>query len=202
MNPVKSVWDMSLETFREVTRTRGTPGCGAVAAVTADLGLALVLKGLGLSQAKAEKKGDETAPHQALIERGEALLEALVEHAQEDVEAFEAYMAASKQAEEDTNRDLQAAVSRINRVPLAIAEVCNDALALSIKALPLTVDYLQSDTRAGGRLLHGGLSAVLLSVDANLSSIEDREEQIRLAKSRRGFQQEADRQLANLEARE
>lgn len=201
MTRADCVWNMSLDTFREATRFRGTPGCGAVAAVTADLGLALVLKGLGLSRDKAAKHGGETASREALIARGEILLERLAEHAQEDIDAFEAYMTANKQAQNDADRDLQAAISRINRVPLAIAEACNDALVLSIAALPLTDDYLRSDTLAGGRLLHSGLSAVLLSVDANLASIDDPDEQARLAASRRDLQHQANDGLAHLDAK-
>ena len=79
------LWELSLSDFRDTVAREPMPGCGAVAVVSADLGLALVLKGLHLSQ-----HHDATAPRQALIDKGAALKQQLAPLAQEDVAAYEA----------------------------------------------------------------------------------------------------------------
>lgn len=190
------VWSMSLEAFRDATIKHATPGCGAVAAVSATHGLALILKGLRISESK-----HPDAKRAALIEEGGALLERLSHHADEDIQAFEAYQEALKQAKNDTDEKtehegaLAEATRQINRVPLTMAETCCEALKIAVSSLPLTNTNLKSDAVAGGVLLHAGLSAVLLTVDANLSSIEDEERQAQMSHSRLTLQEEADQKI-------
>ena len=98
-NNAAPLWELSLSDFRDTVAREPMPGCGAVAVVSADLGLALVLKGLHLSQ-----HHDATAPRQALIDKGAALKQQLAPLAQEDVAAFEAFMAAVGRDKEDEGR--------------------------------------------------------------------------------------------------
>nr|WP_298415986.1 cyclodeaminase/cyclohydrolase family protein [uncultured Halomonas sp.] len=186
------VWSMSLESFRDATIKHATPGCGAVAAVTATNGLALILKGLRISESK-----HPDAKRAALIEEGEALLKRLSGHADEDIQAFEAYQDALKQVHDDNDKQagLNEATQRINRVPLAMAETCCETLKVAVSSLALTDTNLKSDAVAGGLLLHAGLSAVLLTVDANLSGIEDEERHAQMSQSRHTLQEEADQKI-------
>nr|WP_298374821.1 cyclodeaminase/cyclohydrolase family protein [uncultured Halomonas sp.] len=190
------VWSMSLEAFRDTTIKHATPGCGAVAAVTATNGLALILKGLRISESK--HPDDKRA---TLIEEGETLLKRLSGHADEDIQAFEAYQSALKQTHDDkdeqTDHDtaLADATRQINRVPLAMAETCFEALKMTVSSLTLTDTNLKSDAVAGGLLLHAGLSAVLLTVDANLSGIEDEKRHAQMSQSRHRLQEEADQKI-------
>ncbi len=199
MTSTTSVWDMPLGDFRHAIESRSMPGCGAAAAASAGLGLALVLKGLRISDAKRHD-----ARRDALIRRADALLETLGECADEDVRAFEAYLAATRQrkttAQAAARREqaIEAAAERASRVPLNAAASCLEALELAAAALVLTQANLRSDTLAGGRLLHGGLSAVLLSVDANLASLRDDEVREQAAQRRHALQGEADRWLSRL----
>nr|WP_299244898.1 cyclodeaminase/cyclohydrolase family protein [uncultured Halomonas sp.] len=189
------VWSMSLESFRDATITQATPGCGAVAAVTATNGLALILKGLRISESK-----HPDAKRAELIDEGEALLKRLSEHADEDIQAFEAYQHALKQAhdEKDDQAGLNEASQRINRVPLAMAETCCETLKVAVSSLALTDTNLKSDAVAGGVLLHAGLSAVLLTVDANLASIHDETRRTQMRRSRDALQKEADEKIHRL----
>lgn len=61
-----TLWRHRLSDFRDAVARKPMPGCGATAVVSADLGLALVLKGLYLSQ-----QHDASAPRQALIDEGD-----------------------------------------------------------------------------------------------------------------------------------
>ncbi|WP_227368870.1 cyclodeaminase/cyclohydrolase family protein [Halomonas sp. M20] len=189
------VWTMSLESFRNTTIKHATPGCGAVAAVTATHGLALILKGLRISESK--HPDDKRA---ALIDEGETLLERLSGHADEDIQAFEAYQDALKQRHNDKDEQagLDEATQRINRVPLAMAETCCEALKVTVSSLTYTNSNLKSDAIAGGVLLHAGLSAVLLTVDANLASIEDETYRAQMRRSRHALQEEADGKIHRL----
>lgn len=196
MSAPTSVWDMSLAAFRDAIETRSMPGCGAAAAASAGFGLALMLKGLRISESKAPD-----VQRAALIERADALLEELGRYADEDIEAFDAYMAALRgprdSAREGIRRDqaIERAALQANRIPLATAQLCRDALELTVAALPLTAANLHSDTIAGGLLLHSGLSGVLLNVDANIESLPDAAQREAAARSRKSLQHDADRRV-------
>ncbi len=199
MSSNRSLWHMTLGDFRGAIESRSMPGCGAAAAASAGIGLALVLKGLRMTEAK--RPDGERA---ALIEQADELLVQLGAYADEDVEAFNDYLSALKQPHDShaqtaaRDKALAAATERINRVPLDTARACLDALVLSHRSLSLTADNLQSDTRAGAWLLHAGLSAVLLNVDANLSGLRDAQARDQLAHVRCELQAEADRALERL----
>lgn len=200
--PLQSLWSMPLASFREAVVRRSSPGCGAAAAASADFGLALVMKGLKISNAK-----HHDARRTRLLEDAEELLEQLADYADQDVQAFEEYLEAmkmSKNSESERVRRQQAldeAALRVNRIPLITAEACLDGLGLAEAAFPLTDTFLQSDTVAGALLLHSGLSSVLLNVDTNLSSLDDAEARQQAADERHAMQEDADRRIAWLRAR-
>lgn len=199
MSQPDSIWQAPLRDFRNAIESRATPGCGAAAAVSAGFGLALILKGLRLGEAKHPR-----TERDALIVRGDALEDVLSRSADDDVAAFNAYLMAIKLPHQTTaesqRRDeaIQAAAVQACAIPLAIARACRDGLALSGEALAWTSSQLQSDTRAGALLLHAGLSAVLQGVDANLPSLHDAVARDAMARERRVLQDEADARLEAL----
>ncbi|MBO9470548.1 cyclodeaminase/cyclohydrolase family protein [Endozoicomonas sp. G2_2] len=194
MSMNESLAAMTLGEFRDDIESRAMPGCGAVAANAAANGLSLALKGLRLS-----KPRDGSQTHANLIERADVLIDELGGYADEDVAAFQAYLAARKQAGEDEHSDaLDAAIERINQVPLATARACRRALELTLEANDHTRAALQSDTRAGAQLLHAGLCMVLLNVDANIDGLDDEAEQAQLREERHELQRRADALLARL----
>ena len=194
MSMNESLAAMTLGEFRDDIESRSMPGCGAVAANAAANGLSLALKGLRLS-----KPRDGSQTHANLIERADVLIDELGGYADEDVAAFQAYLAARKQAGEGEHSDaLDDAVERINQVPLATARACRRALELTLEANEHTRTALQSDTRAGAQLLHAGLCMVLLNVDANIDGLDDETEQAQLREERHELQRRADALLARL----
>lgn len=191
-----SLWNMTLGAFRDDIESRSMPGCGAAAASAAATGLALVLKGLRLST-------DEHAmeARDSLIRQADACVDALAGYADEDVAAFQAYLAARKAARDPQHDSAIAdAQQRINQVPMETARACLQGLRLSERATPYTKSALQSDTQAGAQLLHAGLSMVLLNVDANAAQLDDAEKRAALQAERRQLQAEADRCLAGFSA--
>lgn len=183
------LWEHRLSDFRDTVAQEPMPGCGAVAVVSADLGLALVLKGLHLSQRHAA-----TALRQALIDEGGSLKQRLAPLAQEDVAAFEAFMAAVGRHQEDEGRNsaIHAAAETAVEVPLKTAQLCAAALALTQQAAEHIEQQFISDAHAGARLIHASLHSVLLNVDANAKQLGSDAARGKARLSRDGLAQRAD----------
>lgn len=191
MSDEASVWTQRLADFRAATAAnQPTPGCGAAAAVTADIGLALVLKGLRISEAHGS---DPT--RRALLQAAEALLGRPGAFADDDVRAFGDYLNAARDGEPEQK---QAASRQACAVPLALAHCCLEALELAVDAWPCTDPNVQSDAQAGAVLIHAGLSAALINVDADVASLEDAVSRDQVAQSRTHLQAEGDDLLQRL----
>jgi len=136
------LWRESLAAFRAALAADApTPGCGAAAAVTADLGLALVVKALRISRRHA----DSVALAEQLAQ-AESLLGRLGRFADEDMQAFSDYLQAAQRGDEA--RDL--AARQACAVPLASAHGCLQGLEIAVVARPLVRGALSSDVHAGG----------------------------------------------------
>jgi formiminotetrahydrofolate cyclodeaminase len=191
MSDEASVWTQRLADFRAATAAnQPTPGCGAAAAVTADIGLALVLKGLRISEAHGS---DPT--RRGLLQAAEALLGRPGAFADDDVRAFGDYLNAARDGEPEQK---QAASRQACAVPLALAHCCLEALELAVDAWPCTDPNVQSDAQAGAVLIHAGLSAALINVDADLASLEDAVSRDQVAQARTRLQAEGDDLLQRL----
>lgn len=191
MNDSASVWTQRLAEFRAATAARQpTPGCGAAAAVTADIGVALVLKGLRISEAH----GSDPVRHE-LLQAAEALLGRPGAFADDDMQAFDDYLSAARHGEVE---DKQAAARQACAVPLALAHCCLEALELAVDAWPRTDPIVQSDAQAGAVLIHAGLSAALINVDADMASLDDAAAQDQVGRTRRRLQSEGDALLRRL----
>lgn len=190
------LWSQSLVAFREAVSQKPMPGCGAAAVVSADLGLALVLKGLYLGQ-----QHERRAPRAILIDEGESLKQRLSPLADEDVVAFEGFTRALSLPKEPAGqrRDaLHRAALEAIRVPLETARLCQAALSLAIRALLHTEKQFIGDALAGGRLLHAALHSVLGNVDANAGALDDDQARQDAERERQRLADESDRLLSML----
>ncbi|KTT44209.1 hypothetical protein RSA46_12990 [Pseudomonas oryzihabitans] len=203
MNETFTLWQQTLAQFRDGTgSTLPTPGSGSAATVAAVLGVALVLKGLKISQQR-----QPVTRHAELIALGERLQEALSTCADADVQAFANYLEADRQAngaasEEGERRQqaLNLAAANAIQIPIATAQLCLEGLDLAVIATPLTVEPLRSDALAGGRLLHGALGAVLTTVDADRNGLKSGDAREAARQMRDKLQQQADQRLTQLRA--
>jgi methenyltetrahydrofolate cyclohydrolase len=175
-----TLWSAGLADFRDATASgEPTPGGGSVAGVSATLGLGLVIMALEISAKR--KDAIRLEEMQALIEKARSLMGALSADADEDVRAFQGYMAALKlpkvSDEEKAARKqaMQAASRRATEAPLLAARHMVEGLELAELAAPLAHLHVVSDVGAGTGLLEGGLKAVLFNVDVNLPSLSDAE---------------------------
>lgn len=191
MSEGHSVWAQPLADFRTAAAAdKPTPGCGAAAAVTADIGLALVVKGLRISEAH----GSDAARRQ-LMQQAEALLGRPGTFADDDVQAFSDYLSAARDGE---TADKRAAARQACAVPLALAHCCLEALDIAVDAWPRTAATVQSDVQAGAVLIHAGLSAALINVDADMPSLDSAEVREQAGQTRQRLQSDGDALLRRL----
>ncbi|GAB6390095.1 cyclodeaminase/cyclohydrolase family protein [Stutzerimonas marianensis] len=180
----EGVWELPLADFRAATAAgKPTPGCGAAAAVTADIGLALVVKGLRISEAH----GSDPA-RLRLLHAAEALLGRPGGFAGDDMQAFDDYLNAARDGDLD---DKHAAARRACAVPLALAHCCLEALEVAAEAWPCAAANVQSDIQAGAVLIHAALSAALINVDADRASLDEAARE-QAGRSRQRLQMEGD----------
>ncbi|CDZ95473.1 cyclodeaminase/cyclohydrolase family protein [Pseudomonas saudiphocaensis] len=176
----EQLWEMTLAQFRTACAERALPGCGAVAAVVADFGLALVVKALRVSEERESR-----AERGELLHSAQALLSRPGAFADDDVAVFQGYL----DAEGDEAR--QAAARQACAVPLATARACNEALAIAEAAWPETVESLRCDVQGGALLIGAAVDAVLLNVEVDLEALESPSARQALLEMRDKLQSEA-----------
>lgn len=173
MSTSSSLWRCSLADFQHAVETRSTPGCGAAAALSACLGLSLILKGVRLS-------GSDNDPEKRdLLVRGDELHRTLAAAVDDDAEAFTAWLEAGRLPEttDAEHRHRAGALARARaaavRIPLDAAERCHDVLTLALEAIGPTAPALKSDTLSGAAMVRAALEALLIGVEANLDACPD-----------------------------
>jgi formiminotetrahydrofolate cyclodeaminase len=192
---MSSIWDSNLRDFRDRTASHApTPGGGAVAAVAATEGLALVLMALEVNLRRKEPNPESGG----ILRRGKDLIELLSACADEDIEVFGRYMKAmvlpknNPEQEQARSRALTTAASNALEAPLRAAELCLGALTLAREAIGAVHSGIASDVGAGAALIHGALTATLYNVDINLKSIEAPAHYSEASATRKDLQRRAD----------
>lgn len=172
-----TLWNRTAQDLLEATTShQPTPGGGSVAALSGAFGVGLVCMALNITRRKR--------PEQAVSLRGplESLLGLQAELrtlADQDVQVFRSYVDAIRLPKE-TDEDKQARSVALDRagqqardVPLRVAEVAVEGLALAAEMLEQTHPEVQSDVGAGAALLLGTLHASLLTLDINLRHLDE-----------------------------
>lgn len=202
---------MSLADFRErIAAGSPTPGGGAVSAVTATLGVGLVVMGLEVTL-----RGADAAKRTALdslLQTGRDLLERQSAHADRDLKVFDAYMRArslpqESEGEKSARREkMQRALVAATEVPLAAARDIVAAIDLSRQVIEICKQQVLGDVAAGADLLSGSFTGVLRSVTANLPGIAEGPLRTRLEDERKALTEAAAKSVegaqAALEARQ
>ncbi len=155
----QGLWQLSLAQFRHAVAERALPGCGAVAAVTADLAVALIVKALRVSAAHGD------ASCNALLADARSLLGRPGAFADDDVAVFAEYLKDNEGRAPELSRQACA-------VPLATAHACVEALGIAERALPMVEPSLRCDVEAAVLLLSACVDAVLLNVEADMDELD------------------------------
>ena len=151
----------------------------SVSAISASLGLALVEKVLLIARGGREKLDQ-------LREAAKAGAERLADHADEDVAAFNEYMACRRmEKSEERERAMGAAMARAIEVPLKIVREAGAGLDLCAEAARFVHAAIAADLGAAILLLVGAVRATLLSIDSNLWQVPRESELYREAVAER-----------------
>ncbi|HEX5658318.1 MAG TPA: cyclodeaminase/cyclohydrolase family protein [Polyangiales bacterium] len=158
-----TLWDQTLSEFRDgIASARPTPGGGSVCAVTASLGLGLVIMALEITHKRTP---------QPALQGARSLLAELSACADEDVRAFDAYLRAHRMPEgEQRERELRHAARLATEVPLTAARQVVTALELA--AIVQASAHVHSDVIAGAELLHASLHGLFATLAMNLDALE------------------------------
>jgi formiminotetrahydrofolate cyclodeaminase len=169
----------SLRTFLdELASAEPVPGGGSVAALSGALGASLVAMVCRLT---IGKKGYEavSAEMQTILPRAEALQRELVDLMQADTDAYtrvmNAYKLPKSTAEEQAARmrAIQVALQHASDVPMRVAELCVQVLALARPITEKGNKNAASDGGVGALMAEAGLRGAAFNVTINLGGISD-----------------------------
>ena len=168
--------DLTLKDFiKKTSSSDPTPGGGAVSAISATLGIALILMAFRITFKKTEKPN-------ILLDfenRGEALIDKLSNLADEDSKVYDFVMKAykmSKETEEEKllrSEKIQESLKIASDIPMEIAKTCHEAIELSKIFEQHCKKSCFSDFEAGNYMLKTAIKSVLLNVKINITMIKD-----------------------------
>lgn len=171
--------DQFLQAFlNDLASDAPAPGGGTAAAAAGAMGAALVSMVCNLTVGKEEFAAVESQMKELLV-KSESLRLKLTDMMQEDVEAFEAVMAAYRRPkstpEEKTARTLaiQDGAKTATLAPLNTARACAEVIKLTGLASKVGNPNVLSDAGVAALCAQTGLKAAALNVLINLAMIRD-----------------------------
>ena len=188
-----SVGNSTIDAFRNHVARANDPIAAGVAAasVTASLAMSLLALTLEVTSRRKDFSGDR-ARLTGLLRAARRESTRLMRCADRDIAAYQNYRKSRKQ-----KRGMRAAVRRIITTPLEAAAAATDGLELCVEASSLVPLSVRSDLGAAATLLEGGVRAILLTVEVNLSQLPASSELRREGtKRRRELERRASRLLS------
>lgn len=173
-----SVRDLTLQQFEDhITNDAPTPGGGALAAVTLSFAGSLLQKCLAITEKK------RPGPSVSILKQRTAEVLALCrDTADEDIRAFDSYIAALRLPKTEPDEKLARAAARHSaliesaRVPLEGACRALDLADLAIQAEREVSAAVLSDLGTSLELLRAAATSLLLNVETNLRDLKTLED--------------------------
>lgn len=162
----------------ELASDSPAPGGGSTAALAGALAGALTAMVCRLT-VKTAKYAEVHEATQVILDKARGLTEKLSACIDEDTEAFNAVMAAFKMPKESEEQNavrmtaVQEATKEATLLPLRVAELCLELMALADKTLTIGNINAASDAAVAGLLANAGLKGALYNVRINLPGIKD-----------------------------
>lgn len=182
---MSDLWQLTLSDFRARTASSDpTPGGGSVAAVTGALGCSLLQMAAQVTLARkdlTDELRDQLTNTEREISEYADQLAALVAA---DVAAFESLMQAyrlprdSEEALAHRRAEIASRSSRAAEVPLRMVEIAGQAAASAGPLEGLVTAHIRSDVLAGADLLRGAMGAARHTVEINLPSLGEAEQEL------------------------
>ncbi|STQ89656.1 cyclodeaminase/cyclohydrolase family protein [Iodobacter fluviatilis] len=166
--------DSLAELFKTAASTDAVPGGGCVACVSANLGVALLLKAIRITL--------KSKPGLAILQEAEERLLGYagqcLDYAQQDAEVFFQFLAAYKLPEstgaEQTLRlkSIEQAAVSATQLGIVISAMGNDILQLCCEIKPDIKLSIVADIVAGAHLVFSMIAVAIENANANLSDIQ------------------------------
>ncbi len=162
----------------ELASDSPAPGGGSTAALAGTLAGALTAMVCSLT-VKSAKYAEVHGATLVILDKARGLTEKLSACIDEDTQAFNAVMAAFKLPKDSEEQKavrtaaVQEATKKATLLPLKVAELCLELMALADKALTIGNINAASDAAVAGLLAHAGLKGALYNVRINLPGIKD-----------------------------
>lgn len=197
-----SIWQEELQKFRDVlASSEPAPGGGSAAMVSAALGCGLFMMSAEIALAR---EGASAELPGILKELGD-LMQKISAHADEDISAYENYVAARKlpkdTEEEKSFREaaMKEALRRAADAPALAAADALSALKAGSRLVPLVPAGILSDVGGGAALLLGGINSALFTLQSNIRLTKDAERKAELTALKEKLSAEARNISAEIE---
>ncbi len=171
------IWESTLEQFRAaVASGEPMPAGVAISAASASFALGLLAKVLKVS-GRHKKFSGSPAKIDSLCDAVRTEGKRMLQFAEEDMAAFNAYVASSRlpqatdREREERQRAVNAAVRKAIEIPLAAARSAATGLELCSEASSLTQVAVIADLGAATSLLAGAMRVFLMCADSNLRQL-------------------------------
>ena len=172
----------------ELASNSPTPGGGSVAALVGALGAALISMVGNLTISKKKYEGVEE-DFKKIISSSEKLRYELSQLIEEDVKAFNNFMATYKMPKETEDEKkmrtekMQEALIEAAKVPLRVAYKCLDIIILSQETAEKGNINVISDAGVAALMAEAALESAMLNVKINLKMIKDEKVRTELSSS-------------------
>ncbi len=171
------VWESTLEGFRSAAASgESVPAGVAVSAVSASFALGLLAKVLKVSGRRKDFNGDPSKLGK-LCDAAEAESKRMMQLAEEDMAAFNAYMASTRlpqatdREREERKRAVDSAIRKAIETPLAAARAAATGIGLCADATSMVHTNVIADLGAAASLLAAALRVFLLCADSNIGQL-------------------------------
>ena len=166
---MKNIWAATLENLSAQVARGPTPAAVSVAALCAVLALDLTTMAIQVSARRARDDSDQSPTLMEQIRLAKARLQRA---ADEDISAYNDYLAQRRRAKAAPDgaapEALAAALGHAIEVPLEAAEAATQGLRLCADAARIAHPVVRADLAAALLLLDAAVQAMLLSAGANL----------------------------------
>lgn len=206
MNATAPMGQQRIDTWLEgLSSNAPTPGGGAVAALSAAAGAALVAM-VGRLTIGKPRFAEAEARMTEIVEEADRERLSFLEMADRDAEAFDAVMAAYKMPKEGDEEQaqrlhaLQMALEGAAEVPLTVARRAVYVMGLAEEATAIGNPNAASDGLSGAAALHAAAVAGLANVQINAFAFVDTSRRAELLDDCRRLRERADQVLADVDA--
>jgi formiminotetrahydrofolate cyclodeaminase len=163
-----SIWTASLAAFRDrVAGLEPVPAGVSAAAVSATLGLGLLMKVLEIAAKRKNFAGDRQLV-ESLLHDARNKSQLLVHLADDDIVAFHQYLDCLRRKE-----STEAAIRKAIAIPLTVARAAAAGIKLCDQATPLVHAFVAPDLATAAALLSAALRSTLRTVEFNVQQLPE-----------------------------